>query len=140
MNAAAGVVTALELRDADVAMKIRLRDGLAVGGEKGGALFRPVARESDEFLPLPETHETVAETLTSVLPAAAVGIVIRFFALLFELREARQGDHVPREIDRAIELAEAVEVADEPLVVVGEVVDLIGNDAVAHHVGMVDPG
>ena len=70
-------------------MKIHLRDGLAVGGEKGGALFGDVAGESDEFLPLLEAHETVAEPLASVMPAAAVGIVIRFFAFFLELCEAR---------------------------------------------------
>ena len=52
----------------------------------------------------------------------------------------RQLDHVLGQGDGVVHAAEVVEVAREPFVVVGEVVNLIRHHAVAHHVGVVDPG
>ena len=53
---------------------------------------------------------------------------------------ARQLDHVSGERHGVVGTAKVVEVAREPLVVVGEVVDLVRQHAVAHHVGVIDPG
>ena len=50
---------------------------------------------------------------------------------------ARQLDHVLRQVHRAPHRADVVQVADEPFVVVREVVDLIGQNVVAHHVGVI---
>lgn len=49
-------------------------------------------------------------------------------------------DHIFGEVHGVIGAADVDEVADEPFVVVGEVVDLVGEDAVAHHVGVVNTG
>ena len=37
-------------------------------------------------------------------------------------------------------MAEGIEIADEPLVIVGEIVDLVGHDPVADEMGVIDPG
>src|SRR5690606_26193853 len=85
MGDAAGVITRFEFRDSEIVMEVRPGDGLAVGGEEGDVFSVVVvvtvvtlAGEADEFLPLFETDEGVAETLASVLPTAAVGIVDGF--------------------------------------------------------------
>ena len=53
---------------------------------------------------------------------------------------ARQLDHVSGERHGIVGTAKVVEVAREPLVVVGEVMNLVRQHTVAHHVGMVHPG
>ena len=53
---------------------------------------------------------------------------------------ARQLDHVLGQGDGVVHATEIVEVAREPFVVVSEVVNLVRHHAVAHHVGVVDPG
>ena len=52
----------------------------------------------------------------------------------------RELDHIAREFYGITGTTKVVEVADEPFVVMGEIVDLIGHDTVAHHVRMIDTG
>ena len=56
------------------------------------------------------------------------------------LRVPRQLDHVLGQRDGVVDPTDMDEVANQPLVVVREVVNLIGHDPVAHHLGMIDAG
>ena len=89
-------------------------------------------RELDERLPLLIERERLEQAAAAVVGAAVVqGVVVRV---------ARQLDHVLRQRDGLLDAGVVAQAAGEPLVVVGEVVDLIGEDPVTHHVGVVDAG
>lgn len=55
-------------------------------------------------------------------------VAAQFVALAVAGAEARQLDHVFREVDRVVDAADVAETLHEPAIVVGEVVDLIGHD------------
>ena len=92
--------------------------------------IRRVGR-GDQLIPELEQGQRVREPLAAERRAAAFHRVVP--------RMPRQLAHIPRQIDPRADLAHMHEVANEPLVVVREVVDLIGHHAVAHHVGVIDP-
>ncbi len=80
-----------------------------------------------EFRPQLELRERFQQALPS-----------EFVALPGLRPEARQLDHVFREIDRIVHAADVAEVFDEPVVVVREVVDLIRQHPRRDHVGVID--
>ena len=51
-----------------------------------------------------------------------------------------QLEHILGQADRFASTSHVEQVATEPFVVVSEVVDLVWQHAISHHVGVVDPG
>ena len=125
-----------EMRRADggQALGLFLRDG--------GWLEVNRLRGADDLLPHLVAQQGLEQAHAAVAGAATLA-VLGGLARLGQgvvFRVARQLDHVSGERRGVVGTTKVVEVAREPLVVVGEVVDLVRQHAVAHHVGVIDPG
>ena len=99
-----------------------------------GGRFQQVGGRGAQFLPeLPflQGLEQAAATVRGRRTGLVEGVVLGM---------ARVGNQAAGERDGIGGAAELVVVAHQPLLVVGVVVDLIGQDKLAAHVGVIDPG
>ena len=91
-------------------------------------------RKLDQLAPELKPVEYLEETATAVLGARPpLGERVVF-------RMPRKLDHVPGQAGCLADPADIHQVANEPLIVVREVVDLVRQHQVFHHVRVVDPG
>ena len=97
----------------------------------GAEILRP--RIGDQGVPHFELRVALIESQPTEVGALATTREIVVLGV------TRQLDRVPRQCDGVLGPPQVLQVADQPFVVVGEVVDGVRQDHVAHHVGMVGP-
>ena len=123
--------------------------GHADGGQALGLFLRNCGRlkvnrlrGADDLIPHLVAKQSFKQAHTAVTGASALPVLGRRVRLgqSVVFRVARQLDHVSGERRGVVGTTKVVEVAREPLVVVGEVRNLIRQHAVAHHVGVIHAG
>ena len=89
--------------------------------------------ERDHLVPHFVSRQCLEQTHASVVGAAAATERVVFGV-------PRQLDHVLGQIDRIVHSTDIVQVANQPFVVVSEIVNLVRQNLIAHHVSMIDSG